>query len=157
MAAAGIAGSAICFHLQALGPASLGFSPVAAMPTDYRCTDCDLGLQVGWYHFHGPCESHWAATLGFCRRCGTVHRLLHSSTEGPDQLVSQSAPRTATNSDLPGMEFRVPLEEWENAGAIDRCAHCGTAGQICFDETATLEICPRCGSKGVTRGCSWLT
>jgi hypothetical protein len=127
------------------------------MPTDYKCAECGLGFQVGWFHFHGPCEEYWAATLGFCRSCGTVHQLLHSSTDGPDQLISQAAPLNAVKSDLPGIDFRVPLAEWKDMEVVDRCTHCGTSGRICFDATTAVDTCPRCGSTSVAKGCTWMT
>lgn len=127
------------------------------MPSIYRCAKCGLGLEVGWFHGFSPFDVPWAATLGFCRHCGTIHQLLHSRTGGPDHLVSQSAPLTTTKSNLRGIAYSIPLGEWRDTEAVDRCAHCGTIGQICFDAAATVEACPRCGSKRVANICTWMT
>jgi len=127
------------------------------MPTDYRCSDCGLGLCVGWFHFHGPCEDYWAATLGFCRKCGTIHRLLHSSKKGPDKVSAAVGPVLASESALPGVGYVVRPQEWKDVEKADTCAHCGANGQLCFEQTETVESCPRCGCRSFTRLHSWIT
>jgi len=48
-------------------------------------------------------------------------------------------------------------QEWKDVEKADTCAHCGANGQLCFEQTETVESCPRCGCRSVTRLHSWIT
>src|SRR4051794_24322540 len=58
------------------------------MPTVYRCSDCCLGFETGWYHYHQELNNAMAATFLACRKCGSWYRLDHKHDGSRDQLYS---------------------------------------------------------------------
>ena len=67
------------------------------MPSDLKCTACDLRLSVGGYHYHGNPDGYTGRTLLACRCCGAQHALEHATRDrGPEtypmlRLTVQSA------------------------------------------------------------------
>ena len=148
------------------------------MLTDYRCAECSLGLRVGTIVFESSHEGYDSETLSFCKRCGTIHSLLHppmhlrlvvsderlgvDAQAGeehqrlPDRESAQSGPLSVSKSPFPGCDYRVPLGDWKDVETDGRCAYCGATGPLCF-EAVRVECCPRCGSKNIAKICSWHT
>jgi len=71
--------------------------------------------------------------------------------EGPDKVSAAVGPVLASESALPGVGYVVRPQEWKDVEKADTCAHCGANGQLCFEQTETVESCPRCGCRSVTR------
>jgi len=129
-----------------------------AMPTDYHCESCNLVVQIGWYHFHKTDGCHWAATLGFCKRCGTIYRLIHGKPDSghSDLADRQPCPLSIAESKMKGLSYSVPLEDWIPVGATGLCGHCGAFNELFFKEDP-IPTCPRCASSRMKKLNSWLT
>src|SRR5688572_861994 len=129
------------------------------MPTDYHCEACNLVVQIGWYHYHNSDDGYWAATLGFCQRCGTIHRMEHACNESglADRLFAQLGPLGLGGSKMEGLTYSVPLQDWIALEQSRSCAHCGTSNEILFESSATIEICPQSDSPQMKKLLSWMT
>jgi hypothetical protein len=131
------------------------------MPTDYQCEDCNLAVQVGWYHFHHSDSGYWAATLGFCQKCGTIHQQQHPSDDTlPERIIAQPGPLEIAESEWKAIAYRIPLQDWMAVSESQSCGHCGAQGEVRFvgaRETPVVEVCPRCRSTRIKRLYSWIT
>ena len=130
------------------------------MPTDYHCEACNLAVQIGWFHYHSAPDGYWAATLGFCQKCGTIHKVEHGSNNDlPDRVFAQPGPLPIAESKMEGVAYRIPLQEWIALGESLSCGHCG-ASKVLFgsiEESPVVEICPRCGLPRMKKLYSWMT
>ena len=131
------------------------------MPTDYQCEVCNLGLQIGWFHYHKSPYGYWAATLGFCRKCGTIHKLEHAPDNAlPNRLFTQPGPLPIAESGIKGITYRIPLQDWAAVADSQLCGHCGAQGEVLFGSLRSdpsVEKCPRCGSTRMKKLNSWIT
>jgi len=131
------------------------------MPTDYHCEACNLAVQIGWFHYHSSPDGYWAATLGFCQKCGTIHQLEHASDATlPDRMFAQPGPLPIAESKMKGVTYRVPLQDWTPFGESRACGHCGAQNEVLFAKvksTPAVELCPRCGSTRMKKLNSWMT
>ena len=131
------------------------------MPTDYHCEACNLAVQIGWFHYHGSTDGYWAATLGFCRKCGTIHKLEQGSDDVlPGRMFAQPGPLPIAESGTNGVAYRIPLQDWMPVGESQACGHCGALNAVLFasiKSTPGVDICPRCGSTGMKKLYSWMT
>jgi DNA-directed RNA polymerase subunit RPC12/RpoP len=64
------------------------------MPTRYRCTDCGLGFETGWYHYHRESDNAMAATSLACATCGSAYLVGHKYDGSRDQLYVWGGPVT---------------------------------------------------------------
>jgi DNA-directed RNA polymerase subunit RPC12/RpoP len=142
------------------------------MPTRYRCSDCHLGFETGWYHYHRESNGAMAATSLVCARCGAAYLLDHKYDGARDQLYAWGGPVTwvPTKHDgwyqnAPGTpeitpvarehDFRPVRQPHESArleGVLDdlnlagfACVFChalGTLKKLWPDDETR---CPRCG------------
>jgi len=131
------------------------------MPTDYQCEACNLAIQIGWFHFHSDAKGYWAATLGFCQKCGTIHRVDHASNEAlPDVVSAQPGPLSIAESEMKGVDYRIPLQDWADVTDSRQCGHCGALNAVLFGDinvTPVVETCPRCSSPRMKKLYSWMT
>jgi hypothetical protein len=131
------------------------------MPTDYHCEACNLAVQIGWFHYHSSPDGYWAATLGFCQKCGTIHQLEHASDATlPDRMFAQPGPLPIAESKMKGVTYRVPLQDWTPLGESRACGHCGAQNEVLFAKvksTPAVELCRRCGSTRMKKLNSWMT
>jgi len=131
------------------------------MPTDYQCEACKLAIQIGWFHYHSAPDDYWCAQLGFCRKCGTIHKLeIPPDGTFPERIFTQPGPLQVAESGIQGIPYRIPLQDWKVVGDRQFCGHCGELGGVLFGslkETPLVAICPRCGSSPMKRLHSWMT
>ena len=131
------------------------------MPTDYQCEACNLAVQIGWFHYHNSPDGYSAATLGFCQKCGTIHKMEHNSDlDRPDRLFSQSGPLSIAESGMRGISYRIPLRDWSAVADSLSCGHCGAKDEVLFaslKNTPEVETCPRCGSTRMKKLNTWIT
>ena len=131
------------------------------MPTDYHCGACNLAIQIGWFHYHNSADGYWAATLGFCQKCGTIHKQEHASGgDLLDRMFAQSGPLSIAESEMKGIAYLIPLQAWTALGESRSCGHCGARSELLFgsiEKTPAVEICPRCGSTRMEKLNSWMT
>jgi hypothetical protein len=73
------------------------------MPSEFKCSACDLRLSVGWYHYHRIQDGYSGRTLLACRACGGQHAVEHAMRDrGPKsypllKVTVQSASTEAKN------------------------------------------------------------
>src|SRR5882762_5870171 len=102
------------------------------MPTDYHCESCNLVIQIGWFHYHNSADGYWAATLGFCQKCGTIHKLEHASNDALPERMFPNGPLPIAGSEMKGVTYRIPLQEWTAFGESRSCGHCGAENEVLF-------------------------
>ena len=131
------------------------------MPTDYQCEACNLAIQIGWFHYHNSSDGYWAATLGFCQKCGTIHMLEHANDDAlPERMFAQPGPIPIAESEWKAVTYRIPLKEWTALGASRACGHCGAQDAVLFAKINTdpdVKQCPRCCSPRLKKLNSWMT
>jgi len=125
-----------------------------SMPVDYQCDACNLAFQIGWYHYHRSIDGYWSATLGFCQKCGTIHKVEHASKGAlPDRMFAQAGPLEITASPFKGVTYQISRQDWRPMNDLHSCGHCG-ANELLFETkrmrtTPKVTVCPRCGSSSI--------
>ena len=144
------------------------------MPTRYRCSECRLGFEIGWYHYHRESNNAMAATFLACVKCGAAYMLDHKYDGSRDQLYAwggqvtwvpteyegwfQNAPGTPEMAAVPcDHDFRPvrKKEEWARLeGILDElklddfaCVFCHGAGTLVNQWPEGKKTCPRCGKE----------
>lgn len=117
----------------------------------YRCATCNLGVMVGWNHYHHFDEGYWARSIGFCRRCGTMRQVEHPALdEGkPKRTSSHAGPVSVIESEnvkIPLLKYRLERAEWHTVENPDGCLHCGSREDFCEKKEDVGGTCPRCGA-----------
>jgi|SRR3954447_20272149 hypothetical protein len=130
------------------------------MPTDYHCEACNLVVQIGWFHYHNSADGYWASTLGFCQKCGTIHSREHASDDAlPDRFFTQPGPLSIAESNIKGIPYRIPLQQWRPLREPSSCGHCRAIELVfcAIDEAPVVENCPRCSSPRMKELYTWIT
>lgn len=74
------------------------------MPSDLKCTLCDLRFSAGQYHYHGSHDGYIGRTLMVCLACGAQHAVEHAMRDrGPEafsllRVTIQAMPHEARST-----------------------------------------------------------
>jgi hypothetical protein len=144
------------------------------MPTRYRCSDCHLGFETGWYHYHREMNRAMAATFLVCAKCGSAYMLDHKYDGSRDELNAwggpvtwvpteykcwyKNAPGTSEMAVVPcDHDFRPIRKEMEWArmeGVVDElnlsgfpCFFCRAVGGLTNQWPQGKTTCPRCSKE----------
>lgn len=154
------------------------------MPTRYCCSDCHLGFETGWYHYHRESNSAMAATFLVCAQCGSGYLLDHKYDGSRDQLYAwggqvtwvpteherlfKNAPGTPEMAPVSSAhDFRPVRNQKKSArleGILDElnltgfaCVFCGTPGALTKQWPEGETKCPRCGKETLQMVGSYIT